>query len=224
MHVNPFEITTADPRERSNAALVARVHSLGVPQNDVENEALVELIKDLVRAKNELEDARKKITDPLRQSLNAAMEQTKAFREPLERAERYARSLGVEYRLQQEMAREDALAQLEQRDAELEVAAIRAADEGRYEDATDIQEQRMKVAVPAKVERVAGTSFSTRWHAECFDLIQLAAAVLRGDVSPDCLRANQPAIDKLAREHKTEGVVIPGVRFIGEKTMAVSAR
>lgn len=182
--------------------------------DEVTNLSTSLLLQEVKGHRKRLDDHRKAETQPHRDYIAHVNERAAVLDKDLEDAERKLKGDLIAWHELQ--ARN-----LEQMVANTEAAAFRALEEGRTADADEHLTTLMEL--PAKVERVGGTSFSTRWRAEVTNIHDLIAAVANGIAPTNCLKVDQSYLDSFARRTKDESP-IPGVRFVSEANMSASAR
>jgi hypothetical protein len=103
----------------------------------------------------------------------------------------------------------------------LEKLAAKRIEEGKDDKAAEFAQrasQVMPTPVPTKeVKAPPGFIEQTRWHAEVDDVMDLARAVVAGQIPQEAIIANQVYLNKVSASLKNS-VKWPGVRFVGKQT------
>lgn len=201
-----------------NLPLVERAGRVDIRDRDTADEA-GRLLMQVKAAQSAIKDARMRITRPLRNAIDEAIEQEKQATQPLLEAEQHIKGCVLEWEMQEALRIEEAKAELEQRQADLESASLRAMEEGRMTDAAEAITELAEFVPEEKPYRAAGTQVREVWKAEVTDLEQMLAWVIQTG-RYDLVRIDQAALNRLAKT----SVNVPGVRFYSEKSVAASGR
>lgn len=214
---------TTSPRldeERQRVAMVFQRAGGVEVRTAAENDAAAKLLEEIKGRAKDMDTLRKSMTRPLDESKRRIMDLFRPIEQQLADAEQHVKGqmLGFYQQEQRRLAAERAEAEAERQ--RLAAESYKAAEEGRHTDALVAAEDSLAVPEPPKAPpRAAGTSVLTTWHAEVVDLQALLLAVATGEAPLGLVKADQSALDALARATKQEGVVIPGVRFFKEDSM-----
>ena len=150
----------------------------------------------------------------------AALDQKKKLSAPFEAAKKVIDGKQIAwYRAEQARVAEERRKAEEEAWKKAEDERLRQAQElqnaGMTEAAADALDQPIvaeNIAV-AEPELAGGESYREKWCAEVVDLMALVRAVAAGLASPNCLEANMPTLNSMARTLKGT-VRIPGVKFV----------
>lgn len=158
--------------------------------------------------------ASKKLTDPLDSARKALIGKVVAYEEiEAKRAQEEADRLAEEQRKRDEEA---AIA-----------AAVEAESDGDSELADEILEEQElapePVVIPApRVSTVSGISSTTRYSAECVNMLELITHIVEHPEHIEAVRINQTYINQLARAQRNN-LRLPGVKVLSETSKSVRA-
>ena len=219
------DVVKLEPIERAHAEGLSLIEEAGLVEvTDADSsDSAGRLLVSVKRQITQIEDARKEITRPLDLAKSRAMEQEKAAKKPYEEAKQHLEGeiLGWTLKERQRIAAEAAAAEAER--IALEAAAMRAADEGRFEEAEEIQVERDSLGTVERVHRAAGTQARFTWVGTVTKVEDLILAVASGEAPVGLLNVNQSALNDFARATKGKQH-IPGVRFSEKPVLAATDR
>ena len=194
-----------------------------------EHEAAGQELRRIKRAAKEVDHLRRTMTRPLDDSKARIMDLFRPITGSLADAESALKRAILRFQTAEERkraaeeARRRAVVEEEQRRllAQAEQAHEQwddAGAEAALETAVSIPEP----TVAPSYHRAAGTSTTTRWHAEVTDLSALVAAVAEHRAPIEVLQPNMTVLNTQARSFKA-GLNYPGVRSVSEKVLGASA-
>jgi len=204
--------------------------------NDAEMQDAALVLRDISTKAKDLEKRRLDITRPMDAAKKSVMDLFAAPLNALQAAEGALKTAISRYQLkrQQEIAEQqrklneaaererlerERIAEEHRRKAE---AADTEAARDRYEKLAAAQEAKaVNIAPPvlAAPEKADGVSMRDNWTAEVFDIREVCAAVVRGELSEEAVMANMPYLNGLARALK-QGMKFGGVRAVNTPTVA----
>ena len=212
-----------DEEQARVVMLVERVGTVEVT-TAAENDVAAVMLAEIKGRAKDMDTLRKSMTRPLDESKRRIMDLFRPIEQQLADAEQHLKGqmLGFNRQEQRRLEAERAAAEAERQ--RLASEAAQAVQEGRYTDAVVAAEDSLAVPEPPRTpQRAAGTSVLTTWHAEVVDIQALLLAVATGEAPLGLVKADQSALDALARATKQEGVAVPGVRFYKEESMRAQA-
>ncbi|MCR4341908.1 MAG: hypothetical protein NUW01_18685 [Gemmatimonadaceae bacterium] len=216
-------VTTGEPRldeERERVALVFRRAGSVEVRTAEDNADAAKILEEIKGRARDMEALRKSMTRPI---MDAKLRIDNLFRpieEQLADAEQHVKGAMLAFHRQEQrrLDAERAAAEAERR--RLEAEASKAAQEGRLADAAAAAEESFAVPEPPRAPvRAAGTGVLTTWHAEVVDIQALLLAVATGEAPIGLVKADEQALNALARATKIEGIGVPGVRFYKQDSM-----
>ena len=94
--------------------------------------------------------------------------------------------------------------------------ALQAKADAKFEKAAEKAEATGKPLTAApqfipSVKATAAASFSTTWYAEVTDIVALCKAIVEGKADPGAVMPNMVLLNGLAKAHKAEKEILPGV-------------
>lgn len=189
--------TWAAAKREEAQAVLAGIHDLIVTAENVAE--INGFLRDICRAKDEIEAKRKSFTQPLNTVLRALNDEFRPAREALESVERKLKDL---------------LAAFQLAEAARQREAFQLAGDAMRQGETEIVTAALQVANEAGPAELAGTSVREVWTAEV--------------IAPDLLPRDYlvPDLDKINAHAKsthadTEPMPIPGVRFTKQSIVTV---
>jgi len=213
--------------------LIARANGARVTNQDEYTAAEVILL--------DIQAIRKKIVSFFAEPVRKAFEAHKAIKDAANtavfdvgKAETSVKKQMTEYTSEQDHIRTEAKRKADEETARIkkqqEDFQIASAAKAEQDGDTILAEQILSVpmgqAVPALVATVPplrSEHFSTRenWKARVTDIKILCAAVVEGKVDENCVMADLVALNHMAREHRKEGQMCPGVECYNDPSLAV---
>ena len=222
IEVAPINSKVADEYSSNAINLYDRASMLMIT-NQEKYENAAELLKTVKGMAKELEEARKKITNPLDVAKKAVMDLFRKPAENLEKAESTLKRIMISYTQEQEQIRREQEEKL-RRQAEAEEArkrkafeerAKKAEESGKAEKAEELRQKAAEVQVVAPVlastvQKVAGVSMKKNWKARVINPMA---------VPREYLVIDEQKLNQVARA--TQGtLVISGVQFYSEDILA----
>ena len=202
----------------TNLSLVERAGRLEVTDKDTADLAgrLLMEVKSAIKA---IDDERLGVTRNLDKAKSDLIAMANRQKQPFLDAEEHLKGLLLVFNEQEALRVEEERAALEQRQADLEAASLRAMEEGRMSDAVEAMEERDEFVPEPRAYRAPGTQVRETWKAEVTDIDALIEAAEREPSLRVFLVANESRLGAFARARK-ERASLPGVRFYSEKSVA----
>lgn len=226
------------PMEKQKKILATLEHCKGIQElaieSDEQNEACNEQVKELLKAKKDLEADRKELTQPLYDQQRAINDEYKPVTTALDNAAKVLKRGMTKYWQQQEAERKRKQQEAEARAAEARRKAEEKArkerekaeqyrEQGRTEmadkaaaradEAEDIAETT--VATVVQNTKPEGTTFREKWIAKEIDKKAAAIACASNPMLIGALEINLKALERVRAAMKTE-LPIPGIEWVRE--------
>jgi hypothetical protein len=194
----------------------------GVPSTPDESDAIGRALVEVNARIAAIQEQRLAITRKLDAAKADMIAMEREQTAPLMEAKAYLVGLIEEWNAQEALRLEDERAEREQREADLEAAAIRAMEEGRLDDAGEAMSAIAEFVPEPKAYRPAGTSERTLWKAEVTDMAAFLAWVIEHEEF-SLIEVKQAAIDRYASMVKKESDQ-EGLRFYTVKSIGATRR
>ena len=199
----------------TNLSLVERAGRLEVTDKDTADFAgrLLMEVKSAIKA---IDDERMGVTRNLDKAKSDLIAMANRQKQPFLDAEEHLKGLLLVFNEQEALRVEEERAALEQRQADLEAASIRAMEEGRMSDAVEAMEERDEFVPEPKAYRAPGTQVRETWKTEVTNVEDFLDWVIEFG-RYDLVSVSQSGINRLAGPRSAP---VPGLRFYSEKSVA----
>jgi hypothetical protein len=196
------------------------------PENDNKAGDLLKMLKSI---KKQAEDDRKAITGPINQAIKTINQKYKLITDPVDKAIKDLSGKMVAYKQEvQRIAREKEEQARKEREAKALEEAAKLEEQGKTEAAEEVVEAAESASEKTQAEASkstvrsdygATTTMKDNWSAEVVDIRILCHAIAKGDVPPEYVTANMPALNKVAKAEK-DNMNVPGVEAVNNPTLA----
>jgi hypothetical protein len=224
------DINLPDTTELTNRAddLISSVGRAVIdsPENENKGGDLLKMLKTIIKKAN---DERTSIVKPINDSVKMINQKYKGITDPVNQAVKDLTKKLTDYKLeQQRIAREKEEQERKEREAKALEEAARLEEQGKSDAAEELVEAAEKASETTQKEVSkstvrsdfgAVTTMKDNWSASLVDIRILCHAVAKGEVSPDLITANMPALNKLAKAQKDD-MNIPGVEAVNNPVLS----
>lgn len=204
----------------SALTVVQKAMAAGVPADRDEADALGRLAVEVNARIKDIRDQRMATTRKLDAAKADLIALEREQTAPLIDAKKYIDELLLEWNAQESQRVEAERQEQEERVAALESAAIRAVEDGRFDDAGTAMAEVDEFVAEPRAYRPAGTSVTTHWKAEVVDwkaFLQWVIETERYDL------VSAVSLHKVAQQRKQEGT-FNGMRMYAVRGVAATGR